>query len=64
MRLFGWCRRPFSEIRSRDDATVARFGASIARFRLMSLGPLHKARGTAICQGNIHFDEALAILAY
>ena len=64
MRLFGWCRRPISEIRSRDRTAVARSGASIARFRLVSLGPFHKARSTTICQGNIHFDESLAIVVY
>jgi len=59
MRLFGWCRRPFGEIRSRDRAAVARSGASIARFRLVSLGPFHKARSTTICQGNIHSTNPL-----
>jgi len=50
MRLFGPRRHPLSEIRSRDDATLARSGASITEpLRLVSLGPFHKAFGTAIC---------------
>ena len=50
MRLFGRRRHPLSEIRSRDDATLARSGASITEpLRLVSLGPFHKAFGTAIC---------------
>ena len=44
MRLFGWCGRPFSEIRSLDRAAVARSGASIARFRLVSLASPLPAR--------------------
>ena len=44
MRLFGRRRHPLSEIRSRDDATLARSGASITEpLRLVSLGPFHKA---------------------
>ena len=50
------CRHPLSEIRSRDHATLARSGASITGFLLASIYPLHKASGTAICQGNIHFN--------
>jgi hypothetical protein len=55
MRLFGRRRHPLSEVRSRDDATLARSGASITEpLRLVSVGPFHKAFGTAICQGDIH----------
>jgi len=51
MRLFSPRRHPLSEIRSRDDATLARSGASITEpLRLVSLGPFHKAFGTAICR--------------
>jgi hypothetical protein len=43
MRLFGRRRHPLSEIRSRDDGTLARSGASITEpLRLVSLGPFHK----------------------
>jgi hypothetical protein len=55
MRLFGRRRHPLSEIRSRDDATLARSGASITEpLWLVSVGPFLKAVGTAIFQGNIH----------
>jgi hypothetical protein len=55
MRLFSRRHHFFSKIRSRDDATLARTGASITEpFRLVSVGPFHKAFGTAICQRNIH----------
>jgi hypothetical protein len=55
MRLFGLRRHPLSEIRSRDDATLARSGASTTELlRLVNVGPFFKAFGTAICQGNIH----------
>jgi hypothetical protein len=47
MRLFGWRRHPLSEIRSRDDATLAR--SDDTELRLVSIGPFHKACGTAIC---------------
>ena len=55
MRLLGRRRHPLSEIRSRDDVTLARSGASITEpVRLVSVGPFHKAFGTAIFEGNIH----------
>jgi hypothetical protein len=55
MRLFGLRRHPLSEIRSRDDATLARSGGSTTELlRLVNVGPFFKAFGTAICQGNIH----------
>jgi hypothetical protein len=51
MRLFGRRRHPFSEIRGRDDATLARSGASTTELlRLVNVGPFLKAFGTAICQ--------------
>jgi hypothetical protein len=57
MRLLGRRRHPLSEIRSRDDATLARSGASITEpLRLVSVGPFLKAFGTAICQRDIHLD--------
>jgi hypothetical protein len=57
MRLFGRRRHPLIEIRSLDDATLARSGASTTELRqLVSVGPFHKAFGTAICQGNIHIS--------
>jgi hypothetical protein len=41
MRLLGRRRHPLIEIRSRDDATLARSGASITEpLRLVSVGPL------------------------
>jgi hypothetical protein len=50
MRLLGRRRHPLIEIRSRDDATLARSGASITEpLRLVSVGPFLKAFGTAIC---------------
>jgi hypothetical protein len=52
MRLFGRRRHPLSEIRSRDDATLARSDASITEpLWLVSVGPFHKAFGTAIFEG-------------
>jgi hypothetical protein len=55
MRLFGRRRHPFSEIRGRDDATLARSGRSTTELlRLVNVGPLLKAFGTAICQWNIY----------
>jgi hypothetical protein len=54
MRLFGLRRHPLSEIRSRDDATLARSGASTTELlRLVNVGPFFKAFGTAICQENM-----------
>ncbi len=51
MRLFGRCRHPLSEIRGRDDATLARSGTSTTElFRLVNVGPFLKAFGTAIYQ--------------
>jgi hypothetical protein len=62
MRLFSLRRHPLSEIRSRDDATLARSGASISEpLRLVSVGPFLKAFGTAICQGNIHLHYLFPI---
>src|SRR3981189_855825 len=57
MRVFGRRHQPLSEIRSRDDVTLARSGASITEPLRVSVGPLLKAFGTAICQGNIHFSQ-------
>jgi len=55
MRLLGRHRYLLMEIRSCDDATLVRSGASATEFlRLMNVGPFLKAFGTAICQGNIH----------
>jgi hypothetical protein len=46
MPLFGRRRHPLSEIRSRDDATLARSDASITEpLWLVSVGPFHKAFG-------------------
>jgi hypothetical protein len=57
MRRFGRRHHPLSVIRSHDDATLARSGASITEpLRLVRVGPFHKAFGTAICQGDIHLD--------
>jgi hypothetical protein len=54
MRLVGQRRHPLREIRSGDDATLARSGAGITEpLRLVSFGPFLKAFGTAICQGDI-----------
>jgi len=54
MRLFGRHRHP-SEIRSRDDATLARSGVSTTELLwLVNVGPFLTAFGTDICQGNIH----------
>jgi hypothetical protein len=54
MRLLGRRRHPLSKIRSRDDATLARSGASTTKpLRLVSVGPFLKAFGTAIRQGDI-----------
>jgi hypothetical protein len=51
MRLFGLRRHPLSEIRSRDDATLARSGGSTTELlRLVNVGPFFKAFGTAICR--------------
>ena len=57
MRVFGRRHQPLSEIRSRDDVTLARSGASITEPLRVSVGPLLKAFGTAICQGDIHFSQ-------
>jgi hypothetical protein len=55
MRLLGRRRHLLIEIRSRDDATLVRSGASTTELlRLVNVGPFFKAFGTAICQGNIH----------
>jgi hypothetical protein len=62
MRLLGRRRHPLSEIRSRDDATLAHSGASITEpIRLVSVGPFHKAFGTAICQGDIHLGNPFSV---
>ena len=52
MRLLGRRRHLLSEIRSRDDATLVRCGASTTELlRLVNVGPFFfKAFGTAICQ--------------
>jgi hypothetical protein len=51
MRLLGRRRHLLSEIRSRDDATLVRSGASTTELlRLVNVGPFFKAFGTAICQ--------------
>ena len=55
MRLFGRCRRPLSESPSCHDSTLACSVTSITElFRLESVGPSHKAVGTAIRQRDIH----------
>jgi hypothetical protein len=47
MRLVGRRRHPLREIRSGDDATLARSGAGITEpLRLVSFGPFLKAFGT------------------
>jgi hypothetical protein len=47
MRLLGRRRHPLSEIRGRDDATLARSGASTTELlRLVNVGPFLKAFGT------------------
>ena len=51
MRLLGRRRHLLIEIRSRDDATLVRCGASTTELlRLVNVGPFFKAFGTAICQ--------------
>jgi hypothetical protein len=60
MRLLGRRRYPLIKIRSRDDATLARPGASMTKpLRLVSVGAFHKAFGTAICQRDIHHGYPL-----
>ena len=55
MQLLSRRRHPLSEIRSRDDATLTRSGASITEpLRLVRVGLFLKAFGTAICQGDIY----------
>ena len=45
MRLFGRRRHPFSEIRGRDDATLARSGASTTELlRLVNVGPFFNGK--------------------
>src|SRR6202047_1795193 len=62
MRLLGRRRHPLSARRSRDDATPPCSGASITEpLRLVSVGPFHKAFGTAICQGDIHLHNLFPI---
>jgi hypothetical protein len=39
MRLFLWSRHPLIEIRSRDDSSLARYGASTGDLRIMRLRP-------------------------
>ena len=51
MRLLGRRRHLLIEIRSRDEAALARSGASTTELlRLVNIGPFLKAFGTAICQ--------------
>jgi hypothetical protein len=51
MRLLGRRRHPLSEIRGRDDATLARSGASTTELlRLVNVGPFLKAFGTEYLQ--------------
>jgi hypothetical protein len=58
MRLFSRPRRPLSESPSCHDSTLACSVASITElFRLESVGPSHKAVGTAIRQGDIHLSD-------
>jgi hypothetical protein len=58
MRLFGRRRRPLSESPSCHDSTLACSVASITElFRLESVGPSHKAVGTAIRQRDIHLSD-------
>ena len=58
MRLFGWPRRPLSESPSCPASTLACSVASITElFRLESVGPSHKAVGTAIRQRDIHSSD-------
>ena len=55
MRLLGRHRYLLIEIRSCDDATLVRSGASTTELlRLVNVGPFFEAFGTAIFQGNIH----------
>ena len=56
MRLFGRRHHRFSEIWSRDNGTFARYGVSLTEPLRVSIGPFHKAFGTAIFQGDIHLD--------
>jgi hypothetical protein len=57
MRLFGRRHHRLSEIWSRDKGTFACYGASITGPLRVSIGPFHKAFGTAIFQGNIHLGH-------
>ena len=58
MRLFGRRRRPLSESPSFLHSTLACSVASITElFRLESVGPSHKAVGTAIRQRDIHSSD-------
>jgi hypothetical protein len=50
MRLLGRRRHLLIEIRSRDDATLVRSGASTTELlRLVNVGPFFEAFGAAIC---------------
>jgi hypothetical protein len=65
MRLFGWPRRPLSESPSCHGSTLACSVASITElFRLESVGPSHKAVGTAIRQRDIHYPTFLKKLRH
>jgi hypothetical protein len=65
MRLFGRRRHPLIEIRSRDDATLARSGASTTELlQLVSVGPFHKAFGTAICPKEIYISASLFAIIF
>jgi hypothetical protein len=57
MRLFGRRHHRLSEIWSRDNGNFARYGASLTELLRVSIGPSHKAFGTAICQGDIYLGH-------
>src|SRR5580693_966560 len=57
IRLFGRRHYRLSDIWSRHYGTFARYGASLTGPLRVSIGPFHKAFGTAICQGDIYFGH-------
>jgi len=57
MRLFDRRHYRLSGIWSRDNGNFARYSASVPEALWVSIAPFHKAFGTAIFQGDIHFDQ-------